>query len=132
MNQIFTRRKRERRSFLYLVCICCRYATKNFSRKGVGEVSTIFELFLSKFVKTLVLVLKMVVLDAEFDPLSNGIRFDMDFRHKNKVFYQTSIFPLYRGEIIAQYPSFFAWIRYISCAGSLVTRITCRIKFSIE
>jgi hypothetical protein len=43
----------------------------------VGEVSTIFEYFLSGFVQRLVLNFSLIVLDAEFNSLSNGVSSDI-------------------------------------------------------
>jgi len=48
----------------------------------VSEVGTVFEFFLSRFTQRLVLTLEMVVLDAEFNSLSNGMTFNNDHRPK--------------------------------------------------
>jgi hypothetical protein len=48
----------------------------------VSEVGTVFEFFLSRFTQRLVLTLEMVVLDAEFNSLSNGMTFYNDHRPK--------------------------------------------------
>ncbi len=42
--------------------------------------------FLFRFVQRLVMTLKMVVLNAEFYSLSNGVRVNRDHRQKTKVF----------------------------------------------
>ena len=53
---------------------------------SVSDVRTIFEFFLPRFAQRLVLTLKVVVLDAELNSLSNGTRFDRGHRQKKGVF----------------------------------------------
>ncbi len=51
-----------------------------------SDVGTIFEFFLPRFAQRLVLTLKVVVLDAKLNSLSNGTRFDRGHRQKKRVF----------------------------------------------
>ncbi len=64
----------------------------------------------------------MIVLDAEFNALSNGTRFNGGHRYKKRVILQIS------GTSLVN----LARIRYMICAGSLVTWVRYRIKLSIE
>ncbi len=60
--------------------------------KYVSEVGTIFEFFLSRFALSLVLTLKMVVLDAEFNSLSNSTRFNRGHRPKSGSYGEKLVF----------------------------------------
>jgi hypothetical protein len=68
----------------------------------VSEVSTIFAFFLSRFAQRLVLTLKMVVLDAELNSLSNGARFDRGHRLKSGSYGEKLVFwPSVYSEILS-------------------------------
>jgi hypothetical protein len=75
--------------------------------KYVSEVGTIFEFFLSRFALSLVLTLKMVVLDAEFNSLSNSTRFNRGHRPKSGSYGEKLVFwPSVYSEILS-FPSRF-------------------------
>ena len=74
----------------------------NIGKKNVSEVSTIFEFFLSRFAQRLVLTLKMVVLDAEFNSLSNGTRFNRGHGPKSGSYAEKLVFwPSVYSEILS-------------------------------
>ena len=58
----------------------------------VSEVRTIFDLFLSEVTYRLVLVLFLLVIDAELNSLSNDIRFNRNHRQRKRVFLHIPLF----------------------------------------
>jgi hypothetical protein len=73
--------------------------------------------FLSRFVQEVVLTLKMIVLDAEFNSLSNGTRFHRSHRHKKIVFLQIPGFSLLN----------LVPIHYMTCVDSENDCVGCKI-----
>jgi hypothetical protein len=92
----------------------------------VGEVSTIFDFFLSRFVQQLVLTFSLVGLDAEFNSLSNGTSFNRGCLTNTKVFLKMLNFLTFLLTVNS------ARIRLGTCVDFLVDCIEYRIQFSIE
>ncbi len=68
-----------------------RPKTKGFTQ-NTGSMGGFTQYFLSGFAWVLGFFLKLVVFDAEFDSLSNGIIFDRRYRTKTGVFTQNTLY----------------------------------------
>jgi hypothetical protein len=93
---------------------------------NLGEVSTIFEFFLSGFVQQLVLTFSLVMLDAKFNSLSNGTSLNRGCPTNTKVFFK-----------ILDFLKFFLTLNPARiCLGTridfLVDCVEYKFQFSIE